>query len=410
MRSTSPQIRRLPATMLLIFWCGTITVCDAACHEYTVDTISLPFCGFSGYGISPGGLNDQGDVTGWYSVCEADAGAFYWSNGALTLVDVGRDSIGGGFDINSKLQIVGVKNGPAGHVGFLYENGKTIDIGMLPGTNFAEAYAINESSIAVGMYNGNKAFIWEDGIATALVPSVGSSAVANDINDNNQIVGWMGVATFPPFYGEAFVWQNGKTTPLGYPAGGVNSEAEAISNNGKVCGGCIMPHPSGSGWVLRAFHWSDGVMQDLGTLPGLERSIARDINNDGGVVGECFFGGPSTAFIWHNDVMSDLNDFIAPDLELELTQGVAINDNGQILCAAKDETNSFVAVLLTPIPSPIGDFNCDSTVNVDDLLGVINNWAKTPPKGAKWFPPGDFDHDGIVELDDLMIVIDNWGM
>jgi probable HAF family extracellular repeat protein len=209
--------------------------------------------------------------------------------------------------------------------------------------------------------------------------------------------------------GEAFLWDEGKTTPLGFPPGGIITQARAISNNGRVCGGCIVPHPNGKGFVQHAFYWFDGVMTDLGTLTGLERSVGRDVNNDGRVVGECFMGGPTTAFMWHNGMMSDLNDFIPSELDLELRQAVAINNNGQILCAAFNETSSFVAVLLTPIPSPIGDFNCDATVNVDDLLGVINNWAKTPPQGSKWLPPGDFDHDGIVELDDLMIVIDNWG-
>jgi probable HAF family extracellular repeat protein len=217
-----------------------------------------------------------------------------------------------------------------------------------------------------------------------------------------------GVAPAPPFSGQAFLWKDGKTTPLGFPTGGVNSEAKAISNNGKVCGGCIMPHPSGTGWVLRAFYWSDGVMLSLGTLPGLERSIGRDVNNDGAVVGECFVGGPSAAFIWRNGVMTNLNEFIPPELNLTLGRAVSINNNGQILCAAHDENKASVAVLLTPIPSPIGDSDCDGDIDTDDLLGVINNWAHESPKGSSALPPCDFDHDGTVELDDLMIVIENW--
>jgi probable HAF family extracellular repeat protein len=171
-----------------------------------------------------------------------------------------------------------------------------------------------------------------------------------------------------------------------------------------------VPNPEGSGFVRHAAYWFNGVGIDLGTLPGRLKSIASGINNAGLAVGSSDDPLLSHAFLFQNGVMSDLNDYIAPELDLELTQGIAINDNGQILCAAFNETNSFVAVLLTPIPSPIGDFNCDATVNVDDLLGVINNWAKTPPQGTKWLPPGDFDHDGLVELDDLMIVIDNWDL
>jgi probable HAF family extracellular repeat protein len=387
----------------------------AQCLDFHVDVVSLPYCGFGGYGISPGGLSSNGDVTGWYSVCETDAGAFYWTGGALTLFDVGEDAIGGGLDVNSQIQIVGVKNGPTGHVGFLYENGKTIDIGMLPGSNFAEAHAINESGQIVGessdVVNGPLgAFFWDNGKQFALDLSQGPNSIAQDINDAGQVVGWMGQSPISTAYAEAFLWENGKTTPLGIPPPGVSSEAKAISHNGYVCGVYAYPNPNGGVSIRRAFRWSEGVMTELGILSGYLRSVALDVNNEGIVVGYCSNNLPSHAFIWKYGVMHDLNDFIAPELDLELTQGVAINNNGQILCAAFNETNSFVAVLLTPIPSSIGDFNCDATVNVDDLLGVINNWAKTPPQGSKWFPPGDFDHDGIVELDDLMIVIDNWGL
>jgi probable HAF family extracellular repeat protein len=218
----------------------------------------------------------------------------------------------------------------------------------------------------------------------------------------------MGQNAISTAYAEAFLWENGKTTPLGIPSPGVSSEARAISNNGQVCGVYAYPNPNGGPSIRRAFLWSEGDTTELGILPGYLRSIAMDVNNDGTVVGFCSNNLPNHAFIWHNGVMTDLNDLIPADSKLTLDHARAINDNGQILCLAFDENNSHVAALLSPIPSPIGDLDCDGLINVDDLLGVINAWGDQTPKGSSALPPADFSHNHIVDVDDLLIVINNW--
>jgi hypothetical protein len=50
----------------------------------------------------------------------------------------------------------------------------------------------------------------------------------------------------------------------------------------------------------------------------------------------------------------------------------------------------------------VGDVNCDGTVNIDDLLGVINGWAQ---RGCQ---PTDVNCDGTVNIDDLLTVINAW--
>jgi hypothetical protein len=50
-----------------------------------------------------------------------------------------------------------------------------------------------------------------------------------------------------------------------------------------------------------------------------------------------------------------------------------------------------------------GDVNCDGTVDVDDLLGVINNWG--PAQGCE---QADITCNGTVDVDDLLNVINNW--
>jgi probable HAF family extracellular repeat protein len=406
------ESKRTPLnSILLVALCFRMNgASNADCPSYSVDIISLPYCGLPFYGIAPAGLSESGYVTGAYNTCGGDAGAFYWVDDSLTLFDVEPDALGVGRAINSKFQIVGSKDDEKQHIGFLYENGSAIDVGMLPGCNYAEAYAINESSQVVGYANNVltgplKAFLWQKGKQEALQLPSGPNSSANDINDHGQIVGWMGDGLL----GEAFFWDNGVATGLGYPPGGVYSEARAISNNGKITGRFVIPNPSGEGFLLRGFLWDQGQWADLGTLLGYVKCFVHDVNDQGIVVGQCTdqdLGGP--AFIWRDGVMTDLNELVPSEMNLDLRIAKAINNNGQILCEAFDEHSSFVAVLLSPIPSPIGDLNCNGSVDVDDLLGVINSWGDETPKSSSAMPPADFSHNHVVDVDDLLIVINNW--
>lgn len=47
------------------------------------------------------------------------------------------------------------------------------------------------------------------------------------------------------------------------------------------------------------------------------------------------------------------------------------------------------------------DINNDGTVNVDDLLAVVNAWGDS---GA-----ADVTLNGVVNVDDLLMVINDWG-
>jgi choice-of-anchor B domain-containing protein len=52
------------------------------------------------------------------------------------------------------------------------------------------------------------------------------------------------------------------------------------------------------------------------------------------------------------------------------------------------------------------DVTCDGSVNIDDLLAIINAWGACPPPcSADIVPPGG---NGAVDIDDLLAVINNW--
>jgi hypothetical protein len=48
----------------------------------------------------------------------------------------------------------------------------------------------------------------------------------------------------------------------------------------------------------------------------------------------------------------------------------------------------------------------DNTVNIDDLLVIINSWDWTGTPGTI---AADITGDGVVDIDDLLAVINDWG-
>src|SRR6267142_5825872 len=48
------------------------------------------------------------------------------------------------------------------------------------------------------------------------------------------------------------------------------------------------------------------------------------------------------------------------------------------------------------------DINCSGSVNIDDLLAVINSWGMTGTAA-------DVNGSGHVDIDDLLAVINAWG-
>ncbi|TVQ58249.1 MAG: hypothetical protein EA377_00260, partial [Phycisphaerales bacterium] len=59
-------------------------------------------------------------------------------------------------------------------------------------------------------------------------------------------------------------------------------------------------------------------------------------------------------------------------------------------------------------PCDLGDLNCDGTVNVFDLLALLEQWGTCddPTPGNC---PADLNGDGTVNVFDLLILLENWG-
>jgi probable HAF family extracellular repeat protein len=199
------------------------------------------------------GINDAGQIVGWFSVGNGNSHGFLYSNG--TMQDLGS---GCASAINSAGQIVGQHNiseGPngIGHA-YIYCGGVMQDIGELLNSNDSYAVAINNIGQVVGTY------------------SVGSGLDAE----------------YP-----AFLYCNGTMQDLGLlsPLG--------MNNLGQVVGNIYIS--DGPNSIEHAILYSNGVMTDLNDLlpPGSGWTLneATAINDSGQIVGYGTFNGQEAGFL-----------------------------------------------------------------------------------------------------------------
>ena len=367
-------------------------------HRYTVINLgTLGGIEAAGYGINNRGwVNGDADLQG----SQTEHG-FLWRNGVK--VDLGTfggpNSSAPGFP-NDKGVIVGTAQTPEEDPNGEFFNGygcptttngyclgvNNINLpfrwedntGMTPlltlGGNQGSAVAVNNGGQVVGIAENStqdtscvppqvldfEAAIWEPNRLDPqeLPPFPGdTTGQALAINDHGDAVGCSGTcgSTSLPFavspYAcvHATLWRNSEegwsVTDLGN-LGGTPILAAGINNRGQVAGGSFLAGDA----TFHAFLWTEeNGMQDLGTLPGDFSTGASGMNNKGQIVGGSMDAtGNSRAFLWENGVMTDLNTLISSGSSLYLTNGVDINDNGEIVGGAFDPSTgaspSFLAI------------------------------------------------------------------
>lgn len=138
-------------------------------------------------------INDDGQIVGSYYPADVKRG-FIWTNGSVqTLEPLAGDSISGAHDINGLGHVVGYSESPDGtRRGILWADGAATDLGILEGCQGAVPQAINDlghvAGVGVNCSAGTyEAFLWVDGVFHSLGPGL-----AEDLNNNGQVVGYQG--------------------------------------------------------------------------------------------------------------------------------------------------------------------------------------------------------------------------
>lgn len=248
-------------------------------------------------------------VLGFTAVEPVNAASLHTGFASYAVTDLGKTNA---YGITNSGQVL-VSNGVAG----VWDNGQITEI-----TDTTWAYQMNSSGQVVGRYLSenwtDNAYVWENGQRTDLGYFGGISSLASDINDAGQIVGKFNITKekFNPF-----LWQNGEMIDLGTL--GFNGGAQGINNQGQVVG------YSGLAFgITHAFQWENGKMIDLGTLPGYNGSTAYDINDAGQAVGASSnnITQQERATLWSNGQVTDLGT-----LGGNKTAAVDINNKGQVV-------------------------------------------------------------------------------
>lgn len=122
------------------------------------------------------------------------------------------------------------------------------------------------------------------------------------------------------------------------------NDVVAINDAGQRAGVSLNPATG----RIEAFQQQGEVRNMLGTLGG-SFSIARALNNQGEVVGGSLTAGDESfhGFIFRNNQLYDLNEFLDPGNGWELLQALGINNHGEII-AIGCNTGQDRIVLLRP--------------------------------------------------------------
>lgn len=421
-------INNLKSTMILTAMIALITATANAAlagppppeaPEYEVTVIPGPFCGLFGYEPARGwGINDLGNICGDERNCASEWEPFFWSPETGRIVLNAPPSIlqGRALDLNNANAVVGwYHNGQPdpGQFGFVWQDGQFTTLPSLPGSVTSVAQAINDSGDIAGFgldqaQTGLFALLWRDEQIITLQLPIGPSTVANDINQNSQITGWMGNAPFIDSH--AFIWDDGNVIDLGVIPGGFSAEGKAINNHGDVAV-LGLTFNDNKEVIVRSFLWRDGLWIDIGVLPGFDETLAVDLNDAGEVTGRCKMLDSTAArpFLWRDGTMWDITDlWNSNDKDLVfIGLPTSISQVGQITTTSGlHNVFSGPTMQLSPMLPIPGDLDGDGTVNTTDLLILLGSWGLCDDCNDC---PADLDGSCSVSTTDLLILFSNWG-
>jgi probable HAF family extracellular repeat protein len=204
-----------------------------------------------------------------------------------------------------------------------------------------------------------RAVVWGPGgaIVKELLPLPGTDdtvTAATAINDRGQVVGISGICDQAVGRLSAIhnvLWENGQPTNIGDFGGVAWNTPMMINQHGDIVGFANASQADGSNLNPRAFLKLAGQpIRNLGMLDGDANSSAASINAWRQVVGDsCDAADNCRAFLWQNDVMTDLNSLVDDDEDV-LTIAKDIDDFGRITGQGFDnEAGKFFAFVATPI-------------------------------------------------------------
>lgn len=342
--------RRLFLFLVLVALPATVSFSQAA--TYSIEDVAPSTVSSSSFSYFPKKINDSGVITGFkYYLDSGSVVAQTWT-GQFELPAGGSNSYG--YAISNSGIVAG--RGTFSNFdnrAYLYSP-QSQSFSWLPCPLYSpygrlcEAYAINESGVAVGtsdprfLYpadNGtsSRALKWDSGAVSEIFPAASFASIAHDINASGTIAGMREYQPFllSPTTGLQLLGSFGNNGSIGEMV-----VATALNDSNHAVG---LHTLNSEGLAQRSFFWNGTTAIDIGTLgvlaipyggPAVE---ANDVNNNDQVVGRAAVGFDGNdqlithAFIWDpQNGIRDLNNLIPSDSGIILTHATGINNSGEI--------------------------------------------------------------------------------
>jgi probable HAF family extracellular repeat protein len=389
-----------PDRQFLTSIAGVLCLAGAAAArpvEYTItDLGSLPASTICNCFFATS-ISQNGNVTGLYFGPANEQRGFIWRNGVIS--DIGGAP--GATHVALGVNDDGVVAGFGSAFAFRAENGTTTDLPGLGGP-FSDARDINNAGVIVGEANTGPgglqhAAMWIGNTVTDLGTLGGELSQAMGINNSGQIVGWAWNAQRQQ---RAFIWSQATgMVELAAPQPDAQAVvANGLNEHGQAVGSALIPSSNDpTQFSIRAFVWNNGVPTDLGDLgdPGTRSVGAASINDAGVIVGNLTFDiDHLRPFVVRGGTMADPNTLIDPAQGWVIDDVDDINNAGVIAASGRNIDGRRHAVILTPVPVCIADFDANGAVNSQDFFAFLAAFFNADPRA-------DIDNSGQVDSADF---------
>lgn len=387
---------------------------------YTVETYQAPICGFPfddypptvPVAITPGGL-----IVGYYWQCAVptrNEGFIVTPEGLFQTLPRPAGVVGlTCADGNDSGVVVGTAlfANPSAERGFMrIGDSYTFLEGSPEFCHLTSAVAVNASGMVAAnrralpcLSNHHRACLWTVGEVVDIPPVHGPRSVAEDIDDQGRIVGWMG--TSPSVDGQAFLWEDGVTQLLPIPSGWISARATAVvdvDGEAIVVGILYKPHPQGLFFVSAGAVWLGKSVIEIAPLPGFDRVNVQDVAPGPLVLGwsHVSTSGAAAPFVWSDGVTTVLEPLITEGALQSISTVHALNSKGQIAVAGNSLRFDITAAILSPTIVS-GDLTGDCIVDGADLGVLLSAWGSSEPEP-------DVNSDGVVDAADLAALLSEW--
>jgi uncharacterized membrane protein len=308
-------------------------------------------------------INGAGDVGGWVELPNTDGTTttrpILSHGGTSENLGLVSDSIGGYVTgLNDRGQAAIGYDFPGGRARpYLYTGrGAPQPIALPAGFISGSPSAINNlgqvagtvSSVAGG--SGARPFVYADGVMSVLpLPADAERGFGQAINDRGDVLVDFLIPNGSRFTERPAVWSGGTLTQLATPAGFTHVRPVDINNLGHVLGWAELLRADGNTVSRKPVIYRDGVatvLESFGTA-----DPPNGFNDRDEIVGSGL-SLKGYGLLYADGTRTDLSALVPLPDGFSITQGLDINNAGQILARARNAVGDTRTYVLTPVPEP----------------------------------------------------------